>query len=72
MEVGVPADRPRRGGAGSAACRLVQQVAEDVEQEEDGHDVQVREEALRLKNENVSHENSRRASEIDVCIVSRR
>ena len=57
MEVRVPADRAGRGGAGSAARRLVQQVAEDVEQEEDGHDVQVREEALRLKNAHVSHEN---------------
>ena len=43
------ADGAWGGGAGPTAGGLVQQEAEDVEQEEDGHDVQVREEALRRR-----------------------
>ena len=46
MEVGVPPDGARRGRTRPAAGGLVEEVAEHVEQEENGHDVEVREEAL--------------------------
>ncbi len=49
VEVCVPPHRPGRRRAGPAAGCLVQQEAEDVQEEEDAHDVQVGEEALETR-----------------------